>query len=579
MATKFVGEGLCALPRKSLIFRIIPPKRFLDVYILKGPTMKIPKGVVSLVNFLLIILWVEVPTGELVPAEEVSATFTQRDSILFELANRENVATFLLILSDQERREFLQLVTPEEREQWVRNFWKRIDPSSTLLENIFRREFLRRVRYARREFAFPGSRTGMDDRGEIYVRFGEPDARAGGGGSAYARANESWVYFQSVGYGLAFDFVQKGYAFRLVRDLSQAIRPSVVSLEERLRALAELYVRRVYLGGHYSLIGMHYYTWVRSLRREPPPPGYPPGGYLFDLPQEVAVVAGEVSMARALAPPRKLLPKLRFEPLDFNFQYAQFRGPRGHTRLEVYYGLPTGDVVYRPQPDGTRRARLHLALAVLDDSLRQVARVEKRVEVQLQEGEDPKQLVAVNQENFALSPGSYTLGLRMENPEGHRLGIYKLPLTLEDFSGSGLQLSDIQLSLEIRPAREGERRFVKRGLRILPYPYEVIRRDRPIFIYYEVYHLGLDEGGESWYRVTYGVRVERARRGLLGLFGGGRRPELWVTHERRGESREAYEYVSLDVSRLPRGEAELVVRVEDLVRGQVAERKRSCVLK
>jgi len=78
------------------------------------------------------------------------------------------------IISDEEKAAFEALKTDEEREQFVKQFWARRDPTPGTPENEFKEEHYRRIAYANRHWGgnLPGWKT---DRGRIYIRYGPPD--------------------------------------------------------------------------------------------------------------------------------------------------------------------------------------------------------------------------------------------------------------------------------------------------------------------------------------------------------------------------------------------------------------------
>ncbi|MGQ9618968.1 MAG: GWxTD domain-containing protein [Candidatus Aminicenantia bacterium] len=80
----------------------------------------------------------------------------------------------IYIISSQEREVFLSLRTDEERENFIKIFWKRRDPSPDTEFNEFKEEHYRRIEYANRNFfeGMPGWKT---DRGRVYIMFGPPD--------------------------------------------------------------------------------------------------------------------------------------------------------------------------------------------------------------------------------------------------------------------------------------------------------------------------------------------------------------------------------------------------------------------
>lgn len=78
------------------------------------------------------------------------------------------------IITDQERADFSKLTTDTERDDFVRAFWERRNPTPGAQENKFKEEHYRRIAYTNTHFAagVPGFKT---DRGRIYILYGPPD--------------------------------------------------------------------------------------------------------------------------------------------------------------------------------------------------------------------------------------------------------------------------------------------------------------------------------------------------------------------------------------------------------------------
>jgi GWxTD domain-containing protein len=80
-----------------------------------------------------------------------------------------------LLASDAEMTTYL-LLADSLRDEWLRIWWKRKDPNLTTGVNELRDEFGRRVRYALANFHDPTGKKPWDDRGDVYILYGEPDA-------------------------------------------------------------------------------------------------------------------------------------------------------------------------------------------------------------------------------------------------------------------------------------------------------------------------------------------------------------------------------------------------------------------
>ncbi len=138
------------------------------------------------------------------------------------------------IISEQERRAFLELGTEEEREQYKEIFWRDRNPDRDSPINPVREEHYRRLAYADEHFAsgIPGRKT---DRGHIYIIWGPPDEIEShptggtydrtpqqGGGSSNAYPWELWRYrhLEGIGENIEIEFVDPTGSgeYHLTRD-------------------------------------------------------------------------------------------------------------------------------------------------------------------------------------------------------------------------------------------------------------------------------------------------------------------------------------------------------------------------
>jgi GWxTD domain-containing protein len=79
------------------------------------------------------------------------------------------------IITDSERRAFLQLTNDSDRETFIEQFWLRRDPTPDTISNEFRDETYRRFAYANEHFG-TRIRGWKSDRGKIYIIWGRPDS-------------------------------------------------------------------------------------------------------------------------------------------------------------------------------------------------------------------------------------------------------------------------------------------------------------------------------------------------------------------------------------------------------------------
>jgi GWxTD domain-containing protein len=103
---------------------------------------------------------------------------------LYHIAPLEDVAFYLMLEHDWDRKE------------WWRKFWAPRDPTPTTDENEAEAAFIKRVQYAYSHFGRDWEKQGIeyppwDARGELYIRFGEPDRR-----EERDEGCEEWTYYR-----------------------------------------------------------------------------------------------------------------------------------------------------------------------------------------------------------------------------------------------------------------------------------------------------------------------------------------------------------------------------------------------
>ncbi len=153
-------------------------------------------------------------------AQENEALVQEEQEDYFEKWLNEDV---LYIISDEERSVFEQLTTPEEKEQFIEQFWFRRDPDPKTAANEFKTEHYRRLAYANEKFSvgMPGWKS---DRGRIYIIHGPPAQIEShptggqyqrplreGGGWTQAYPWERWRYhfIEGIGQDIELEFVDR----------------------------------------------------------------------------------------------------------------------------------------------------------------------------------------------------------------------------------------------------------------------------------------------------------------------------------------------------------------------------------
>ena len=141
------------------------------------------------------------------------------------------------IISDEEKQAWKRLATDDERQQFIKQFWLRRDPTPDTEENEFKEEHYRRIAYANERYAsgIPGWKT---DRGRIYIMYGPPDEiddhssggsyerpieEGGGETSTYPFQTWRYRYIDGIGTNIMIEFVDPTMSgeFHMTMDPSE----------------------------------------------------------------------------------------------------------------------------------------------------------------------------------------------------------------------------------------------------------------------------------------------------------------------------------------------------------------------
>lgn len=107
------------------------------------------------------------------------------------------------IITRVERDVFMKLTTPQERETFIRFFWKNRDPVPDTSENEFQKEYYERIRFADTYFGIGShGRGSQSDRGFYYLALGAPLERHQYTTHSQVWPLELWFYKGEQEYGL-----------------------------------------------------------------------------------------------------------------------------------------------------------------------------------------------------------------------------------------------------------------------------------------------------------------------------------------------------------------------------------------
>ncbi len=426
----------------------------------------------------------------------------------------------LYIISDEERSVFEGLTTPEEKEQFIEQFWFRRDPDPRTAHNEFKEEHYRRIAYANEKFT-SGNPGWMTDRGRIYIIHGEPDAIVSrptggsyvrpiheGGGVTAVYPYEMWRYryLEGVGDDVELEFVDPSESgeFRLAtfhweKDaiiMGRVPGGQTLARQTGLATQADHPAYTPATGG----AGYGPENWYRRQRDAP-----------FQRYETIARVgAAPVTKYKDL---KELVEvNIRFETLPFEVREEYFKLNEAQVLIPITLQISNRDVSFQLE-NNQQTARLAVYGIVASLTNRVVTEFEDDIVIRYRPEEFEEGILrrSAYQKILPLdSRNRYRIDLVVKDLNSGRVGVIRKALIPpaygeEDLEGSSLVLSDAINPLEEIPSANDM--FVLGDVRIMPRLNGEFTNTMPLGVYYQVYNASLDQSTmEPSLRVTYNLR-------------------------------------------------------------------------
>ncbi len=473
------------------------------------------------------------------------------------------------IITSDERKAFKALVTDEERENFIENFWRRRDPNPDTEENEYREEYYERIAYANEKFAsgIPGWKT---DRGRVYIAWGKPDSIESrpsggaydrpsyeGGGSTTTYPFEIWFYrhLEGVGDGLEIEFVDPTGTgeYRLARDANEkdALRmvPGAGLTTSEQLGLSDKADRITGAGG---TAGNNYQreqdTFFRRLE------------ILTGLQKPPQVKFGDLQTGIDS-------PVIDNNPLNFDLRVDFFR--QSDDRVVTAFTVQaTNKELTFEQSGGLEQATMNIfgritavsgkRSGIFEDSVTATATA-----AELAEAKDRK---SVYQKAIALTPGTYKVDVVVRDVKSGNKGIVNLGFVVPRYDEKKLSTSSMVLASKLRSttATDIGQSFVIGNAKVIPNLSGVYKQGQEVGLYMQVYNAEVDQTTlRPAVDVDYilskdGKELLKQREDWTGLSDSGQRLTLARL---------------LPTNAMPVGDYELKVLIKDRVGGQVIENK------
>ena len=267
------------------------------------------------------------------------------------------------------------------------------------------------------------------------------------------------------------------------------------------------------------------------------------------------------------------------EFIDFIYDYATFRGDDGKTLLEVYYGVPINKLKFKE--DGEFYSGSYKTGIFLHDSgwNRKLEDIQvKAMRFRTATTDITSDDIAVDRFVYQVDPGLYNFAIEMQDLNSDNVGTYRDDVTIEAYGSESLQMSDIQVAWNIAIV-DAKEIITKDNLRISPNPRRVYGINQPVYIYYELYNLSLDDMSQKTdYTVYYSIRYDGERQvsltGYIRNLFVNENQEMGVTTEfkQSGALPDESQFLRIDQSLTEPGPYILTLKIKDNHSGITVEK-------
>ena len=402
------------------------------------------------------------------------------------------------IITDEERKAFKKLVTDDERERFIEEFWRRRDPDPDTDENEYREEYYERIAYANEHFAsgIPGWKS---DRGRIWIMYGKPDELethpAGGnyerepsegGGSTTTYPFEKWFYryLPGVGSGIEIEFVDPTGSgeYRIARnpdekDALLTIPGAGLTMAEQM-GLADKADRVANMGG----------TGMVGYMREQDSP-FARLQLLADLSRPPQIKFNDLASAVNT-------PIVEDNPLNFDVRVDFFR--QSDERVITAFTIQTDNqnLVFKDS-GGLQEAQLNIFGKITHISGRRAGVFEDPVitRATTEELTEAKGRKSAYQKAVALPPGRYRYDIIVRDIASGATGVRHQGFEVPKYDPAKLSTSTLVLAVKLEGLGDQPAvgMFTIGNAKVIPNVSGTFHRGSPVGVYMQIYNAGIDQ--------------------------------------------------------------------------------------
>ncbi len=406
------------------------------------------------------------------------------------------------IITDSERKAFLQLQTNEERENFIEQFWQRRNPDPDSVDNTYKEEHYRRIAYANEHYAsgFAGWRS---DRGRIYIMYGKPDDleshtqgetwerpldQGGGQTSTYAYEDWTYHYIEGIGENVELEFVDTTGTgeFHLTTDPSE--KDALLMVPGAGLTLAEQEGLSCKSARFLNSDGSHMAPSVYGAR----------GSSLDEfsrLELEAKIFTPPTVKFKDLE--EVVSSRIVRDQIKFDYRFDFMRVAGDTVLVPITLQIPNNQLSFQSK-DGIHTATLNLFARVTTLSGRTVQTFEDTVRRDFPDSllQASLKTSSIYQKALPLRSGLYRLDVVLKDTNSNNVGVINTRLAVPPFDDDELQASTLILADEIAPVAAkdiGIGMFVIGSTKVRPKLDQSFGANQSVGVYFQVYNLKIDQ--------------------------------------------------------------------------------------
>jgi GWxTD domain-containing protein len=407
----------------------------------------------------------------------------------------------LYIITDEEKKAFLQLSTNEEREQFIEQFWQRRNPSPESPDNEYKEEHYRRIAYANEHYAsgIPGWKT---DRGRTYIIWGPPDSveshpsggtynrpqeQGGGETSTYPFEIWNYRYLEGIGENVDLEFVDPTVSGEYHLTMDPCEKDALAKVPNAGLTMAETLGQSTKAQRFMSTDGT---TCGQALV------GRPASWNEFDRISQFAKVQGPPPLKFKDLEPLVTNRVLRNQ-LNFAYRTDFMRVTSDTVLVPITLQIPNRQLTFQSK-DGVHSAILEVYGRISTITGRTIQTFEDNINRDFPESllRQSLQGQSVYQKAVPLRPGVYRLDLVVKDVHSGNVGTTYTSIHVPRYDEDKLTSSTMILADQIERVSSkqiGLGQFVIGDTKVRPRLDQSFNREERLGVYLQIYNLGVDE--------------------------------------------------------------------------------------